>query len=257
MAKAIIMIDKPNFHSIFPRKYPKGVLVLPILISLLTWELKAETETSFSDSELKEVAFLNYQSPTEPSGSKGLVGTSMGMALRKTQLSYIPETIEKSNGSKNNSTIIPSFHFIKGILHPIDIGFSFSYLEPNNLTTRSLFLQWSLFQGRKLPCFSLRANYNELDSYYWHKAKGGDISLVSTLNSINHLQIYWGTGYKVDQITTSVQGVRPETKQLDTIFYNLGFKLTLPIPFFGLTLEYSSFQNLAKSEFKFKTSLNI
>lgn len=186
-----------------------------------------------------KLSVLNRQSPVEPSSALGITGTSMGIGVRRLPI-------------ENDEVMAPSFHLVKGLWYPVDIGYSFSYIDEVSATLQSFFAQVELLPGHMWPSLSVRVSYHSLSSYDWHRAKSLDAAAMITLRGIPWTLLYGALGGSAHQVETD-ESLGPYYDN----FYTIGAKIAYPNPFVGWSIEQSHWPMSGESEVKIKTSINI
>lgn len=230
VTKAIVMIYKAQFHL-----KPLLPAVMMAFAALLLPEPNAFAEASVQS----QLSILNRQSPVEPGAALGITGTSMGIGVRRVPIA-------------NAAVMAPSFHLVKGLWYPVDVGYSFSYIDDVAATLQSFFAQIELLAGLRWPSISVRVSYHTLTSLDWHRSKTLDAAAMITARGIPWTTLYAALGGSAHQIETD-NSLGPFFDN----FYTIGAKIAFPNPFVGWSIEHSHWPISGDSEVKIKTSFNI
>lgn len=211
----------------------------------------AHAQTLPLKSQQGKLSVLNRQSPVEPASALGITGTSMGIGIRRVPLAPLGLAEPGANLPKRQA-VVPSFHLVKGLWYPVDVGYSFSYIDAVSATLQSFFAQVELLPGYRWPSVAVRISYHSLSSYDWHRAKSLDAAAMITVRGIPWTRLYGAIGGSAHQVETD-ESPGPFYDN----FYTIGAKFSYPNPFVGWSIEHSHWPMSKESEVKIKTSVNI
>lgn len=93
-------------------------------------------------------------SPVDPAGSKGSQSLAIGLGLTSTGSSESVSEEAKATGHYPRQLL--RVHVTKGFSLPIDVGFLLGTTETAQFQQAGFHAQWTLFEGFRLPAFTVR-----------------------------------------------------------------------------------------------------
>lgn len=181
--------------------------------------------------------------PVEPAGSKGITGYSLGGGLSIYSISQLSnDQKERLNLSYDSERLILNqIYFNKGLFSPIDFGLSAAASANSEIQRFGGYLQWTLFEGFKLPALSVRGYYQNTYGIRGAALRSEGIEGLVAYSFFRYFTVYAGKGMlsSKSSITRSFSEGPDTTSELVESSYPafVGAKILYLPPFATISLE--------------------
>ncbi|SME87734.1 hypothetical protein [Pseudobacteriovorax antillogorgiicola] len=116
-------------------------------------------------SPSRQLVDFNQYNPLEPAFSRGSLGLKVGIGLEEHQWREAPSLNRQIYAQPNSETgrlELVNVYLHKGTPWPIDLGIVLSQAIDSEVSRLGSHLQWTFFEGFKLPSFGLRVAHSRI-----------------------------------------------------------------------------------------------
>ncbi len=189
------------------------IALLSILVSLAGESLLAEDLSAIAN-------YFHLTSPSEEAGSLGSEGVFIGVGTssarppnrfgevytrQSTSLHLITPPAEDS--SLNSQQLFLSH----GTRWPVNFGASLSHSEDSLWTAYGAYLSATVFEGFRLPSFSLRILHEKGEAPWLGQSSSTQVSVASSVGLWSYLGFFYALGYSRGQLTLFEDNEERET----------------------------------------------
>ncbi len=135
---------------------------------------------------------LSSSSLLEPAYSLGSLGFSFGVSqnrlLKESKQDELIDTLDPSLTKAELQTV----HIAKGFAYPINVGISVGQFKQKSIYSYGSQLQWTLFEGFRLPSFALRSGLHFLQGVKALRQESYQIAALIDYSLLPHFTPYIG-----------------------------------------------------------------
>ncbi len=158
---------------------------------------------------LQPLLALNHYNPLEPAYSRGAMAFNMGIGFEELQWSANPIANHQLHlGSEKNSASISLYNaFLNlGTRWPVDFGLIFSQIGQNSGTRLGGHIQWTIYQGFRLPSIAIRAHGSQIMGLDSIAVEGLGASLAMDYSLLRYFTFTGCLSLQRDTITYALSG---------------------------------------------------
>jgi hypothetical protein len=204
---------------------------------------------------LQSLGRINSYTPLEAAHSHGEIGFSFGLGIQprlfdRPNLKDI--TSHYGDSEKYDRTLVNAY-LVKGFRWPIDFGVSTGQIPGSSVKRLGAHLQWTAFEGFRLPSLATRLAFSRLSGYAKTELASSEASLLADYAIFSYLTFYVGVStlfhhasYHPDMSSLAMQNEfsRPprQTRQWWSRRRFSGLVIQLLPPYFKVTAEYQRYE---------------